>query len=126
MDTDEWLLWQQHLPEILPWCGGDSFSEPPDRGRCLEAVEQRAFALTGDELERFRAVASNFRYARLPDEDLEYLLRIFLAARTGRHPDLELGETGRLLLQAAEKRHRMAETYLEPFRELVLAEQEKT
>jgi hypothetical protein len=122
MDLDEWSRWQKHLPEILTWL--KSPPDVPDRTACLEAVEMQAFAMPPKQMDRFLAVLSGWTFHKLPDKELELVLRILLEFWNGRHPDLSLGETGRRLLRAAEKKSGVSTGYLQPFREFVLAETE--
>jgi hypothetical protein len=121
MQSDEWRLWQRSLPTLPGWLGLAPGATPA-RMACLEAVEERAFMLSRADIEGFLALLTAFSWHKLPDEEVELVLRVLLQARGGRHGDLVFGETGRRLLKAAEKKHRIAAGYLEPFRHLIEAE----
>lgn len=123
MDSDEWALWRQHLPETQEWLAADT-GRAPERVECLRQAEARAFAFTADRLERFRALVSCYKPGDFVDEELELILRILLLCREGRHTELRFGEAGRRLLRTAERRHHVASAYLDAFRRYVEAELE--
>lgn len=123
MEMEEWATWQKLLPEITDKMSPESYTPPwPERCQCLEALEQRAFAISLSQLERFQAVISNIAFHKLDSEDLELIIRVFLQARGGRHAGLRLGEIGRRIVSAAEKNDQITSTYLEGFRSMVFDE----
>lgn len=120
LDGEEWAFWKTHFPEILAWLPAEDVRRNTvTRLVCLQAVESRAFSLNREQAERWRAITSQWAFHKLPDEELELVVRIFLEIRNGRNIDYVFGETGRRLVIAAEKKHTVNDGYLIPFRAMV-------
>lgn len=123
MDWEEWGFWKKQLPEVLTWLPREVARKAKiPRVACLAAVEQRAFSLSAVQADRWQALASQWAFHRLPGDELELVIRVFLEIRAGRHPDFHFGEMGRRILVAAERKADVNQSYLDRFRALVEAE----
>mgnify|MGYP001810543196 CR=1 FL=1 len=124
MELEEETAWKRRLPEVWDWLPKGMKKRDAERGDLLSAAEARVAAFDSDIAQRLVESLAAYSYHRLPDTDLELIVRLFLGLKAGRHNNLPLGDAGRRLLRTAERRAAISSTHVESLRTLVHAELE--